>query len=288
MSPLSRSSPCPRLTGGLQWLTILSLDAPLVALCWQWTFARLLGVTLRPAEIVLLGISVWLVYAADRWLEGWRVPPEHIHTRRHAFYHRWRTPAALAGAAGLAACGLITFVCLPPREIATGSALLAVTLAYLCSHQHFHRHHPWRVPKEICVALIFFAGTAFFPAFRAGGRLEPVLLPGALFALLCFANCALIAIWEAETDTRRGEMSLARQWRRGHDRLRLLPWLPGLLGLSLAPLARAPLGPFLACAGASGFLLAGVDLVEPAIGRESARTLADIALMTPLVWLALA
>ena len=45
----------------------------------------------------VLGCSVWLAYAADRWIEGWRLSPEKIRTHRHFFYRsrRWPIMAAL-------------------------------------------------------------------------------------------------------------------------------------------------------------------------------------------------
>lgn len=43
---------------------------------------------------------------------------------------------------------------LSSRELEAGAALLLPpVLADLLSHQLVHRHHPWRVPKEVVVAL---------------------------------------------------------------------------------------------------------------------------------------
>src|SRR5262245_35757149 len=86
-----------------QWPTVLSLDAPVVALLWQWLLARSARVTLGSAEAFVLGSSVWLAYAADRWIEGWRLAPDQIRTQRHAFYQRWRWPVAVTWSLVLAA-----------------------------------------------------------------------------------------------------------------------------------------------------------------------------------------
>jgi hypothetical protein len=74
------------------WPTILSLDAPAVALAWQSLLALVVGVKLAAHHSVLLGLSVWLAYAADRWIEGWRLTPQTVRTQRHAFFLRWRWP----------------------------------------------------------------------------------------------------------------------------------------------------------------------------------------------------
>ncbi len=73
-----------------QWPTVLSLDAPAIALVWQALLARVVQVTLGWPEAFVLGCSVWLAYAADRWIEGWRLDPAQIRTQRHYFYQRWR------------------------------------------------------------------------------------------------------------------------------------------------------------------------------------------------------
>ena len=270
-----------------QWLTVLSLDAPLVALAWQAGLAGAAQVTLRGHHAFLLGAAVWLAYAADRWLEGWRLDPAQILTQRHWFYQRWRWPLAvlwglvLADALGLAATRLTR------GEWTAGLLLLAPVLAYLLSHQLIHRDHPWRAPKEICVALLFAAGAACFPLAGRWELLPVIAVPLVLFALLCFANCALISLWEDEVDRVHGQTSLALQFPRGRRFVRALPWL--LAGLSLAAYLRATDGraAILACAAASGALLGTVDLAHRRLGRQLARTLADVALMTPLwqLWL---
>ena len=55
------------------WPTILSLDAPAVALVWQALLARVIGLSLATHHVGLLGLSVWLAYATERWIEGWRL-----------------------------------------------------------------------------------------------------------------------------------------------------------------------------------------------------------------------
>lgn len=53
------------------WLlpNLLSLDAPLVAVCWQALLAADTGLALRPAAQVALGLTVWLIYIVDRLLD---------------------------------------------------------------------------------------------------------------------------------------------------------------------------------------------------------------------------
>jgi hypothetical protein len=163
-----------------QWPTVLSLDAPAVAVLWQWEIAQASGHGLRAPSI--LGASVWLAYAADRWIEGWRLKSDRIRPQRHHFYHRWRVPIAVAWTAVLAADLGFALSDLAPREITTGLLLLGAVAAYLLSHQLVHRHHPWRVPKEVCVAVLLAGGAVLFRATAAQAPIGALAVPSVLFA----------------------------------------------------------------------------------------------------------
>jgi hypothetical protein len=269
------------------WPTILSLDAPAVALVWQALLARVVGVSLATHHVGLLGLSVWLAYAADRWIEGWRLTPQTVRTQRHAFFLRWRWPAfavwvaVLLGAVGLAG------VRLNSREWLASIGLLAVTLAYLLSHQLLHRHHPWRVPKELCVAGIIALGAGLYPAALAPERGGELVIPLLLLGCLGLANCLLISSWDREVDAQHGQTSLALRFN-WVNRLALgLPVGLAGLGAGLALVASGAMRDLAWCAAASAGLLSVLALTQRHLGRERARVLVDLALLTPLVALVL-
>lgn len=268
-----------------QWPSTLSLDAPLVAVLWQALFARKIGVRLDWHDPVLLGLAVWIVYAADRWIEGWLLPPEVVQTQRHLFYIRRRRPVFVVGLAAILAVLVIAVARLDAREFKAGFLLLIPTLLYLFSHQLLHRHHPLRVPKEIVIAVIFALGCAVAPAVAAPGEIPALAVPVTLFALLCFANCALIASWEKEVDALHGQTSLALQLKGRWTLIHALPWLLAVAALVSVVLNPAPSHPGAFCAAASGLLLGLLDLAQPRLGRETARAWVDFALMTPVVLL---
>jgi hypothetical protein len=264
-----------------QWPTVLSLDAPAVVLLWQALLAQAAGVTLGAAPRFVLGASVWLSYAGDRWIEGWRLPPARIMTFRHSFYQRRRWVIAGLGTVVLAADLLVAERYLPPADLIAGLVLLGAVLAYLLSHQLIHRLNPWRLPKEACVALLLTGGVALFVLADRTGLLRRVAAPLGMFAGLCLANCALISLWEREVDRGHGQTSLVRQFRGAAAFSRALPWVlaggAALYGAAGAADAR----PVADCACASGLLLGLVDRLEGRLGRQAARVLADVALLTP-------
>lgn len=270
-----------------QWPTVLSLDAPAVALAWQWLMARTAGAALAPHHAFILAAAVWLVYAADRWIEGFLVAPGTMLTQRHDFYQRHRRPIAVIWVVMLLAGGGTALRCLDLHEIAAGLLLLVPVLLYLLSHQLLHRHHPWRIPKELCVAVLFAAGTACFSLVRVPEAAARLAVPLLLFGLLCFANCALISLWEDEVDRAHGRTSLALQFPRARGLVHGLPWIIALLGAGFVWTGHANQREAVLCGLAAGLLLGGVDLLHRHTGRQVARVLADLVLLTPLVpWLA--
>lgn len=261
-----------------QWPTVLSLDAPAVALGWQAMLARAGSVSLGWPHDVVLAASVWLAYVADRWIEGWRLTPASIRTERHAFHQRRRWLVAGAWLLVLVADVVVAVTRLSRRELNAGWLLLPAVLAYLLSHQLVHRHHPWRAPKEIVIALLLGAGAAVFPIAN-GGRwpLWPVL---ALFVAVAFANCALISRWEREVDRSHGQSSLALAYANDAW-IRLLPWMLAAASLAVFVALRGEDRTAAACAATSAVLLAAVDRVHVRVGWRLARLLADLVLLTP-------
>lgn len=270
-----------------QWPTVLSLDAPAVALLWQWLLAGAAGIGLGWPQAFILGMSVWLAYAADRWIEGWRLVPAQIRTQRHAFYQRWRWPIATVWLMAFAADLTVAVQRLSSREFEAGLLLLAPVLAYLLSHQLVHRHHAWRAPKEVCVAALLGGGVGVFLVSHPEAALPGLTGPLVLFVLLCFANCALISAWEREVDETHGQTSLSLQFQRGADFSRRLPWILAGLAVPLFFFTHGAARTASACGLASSLFLGVLDRAEPHLGRERARVLADVALFTPLVPLAL-
>ncbi|MEY5026061.1 MAG: hypothetical protein RLZZ244_1589 [Verrucomicrobiota bacterium] len=283
---------------------MLSLDAPLVAVTWQFFFARLAKVPLRWDQPILLGMGVWVVYLADRWMEGWRVPAHRVLTQRHAFpiRRRWEVLGAGLGLAGLALA--LAIGCLPRVEWLACLVLVLPTAVYLFSHQGLHRKLAWRIPKEFCVALLFPLGPALAPWVNRLPSMEGIGLSGlyaaawegartmgfevCLFGVLCLANLSLISLWEAGVDEAHGQTSIALQLGGKRRWIRLLPWgiVMGCFGLWFGAGSRDRVS--LECVGGSALLLGGLDWSESRIGREGARALADLTLLTPVFPLVLA
>jgi hypothetical protein len=264
-----------------QWPTILSVDAPAVSIVWQTLMARVAGVNLDAAHIVILGVTVWLAYAADRWIEGWRLRARDIRTQRHQFYQRRRWPVAAVWIVVFGANAVLAFTTLEWREIALGACLVLAVLLYLLSHQWVHRHRRFRVPKELCVAALLTCGVCVFLVPPAATGV--FVLSAWVFGLLCLTNCALISAWEREVDLAHGQTSIAidagaHRWTLAH-----LPWMTALAALLIAVTSTGPTRLVAVCALVSALMLWMIDRLEPQLGWKAARVWSDVALLTPCV-----
>ncbi|GGG94700.1 hypothetical protein [Silvibacterium dinghuense] len=181
------------------WWHLLSLDAPTVAALWSWSLARALGVHPPLTAPLLLATGTWLLYVADRLLDGLR--DTAILRDRHHFSRRHR-PAFLAAAipAGALLLWLIAFH-MSPAARRDDTALFALTLTYFTAVHVPGAAIRRRLPKELAVALIFALATAVPAWVRIPHTMQSVTLLAAatiLFAGLCWLNCAAIETWESD------------------------------------------------------------------------------------------
>jgi len=240
------------------WPNLLSLDAPVVAVLWQILFARCFQVPVDALAALLLLMTVWLIYEADRTLDAWK---GESHSPRHEFYRQcWRSllPVWLT-VLGLTAW--LAAVQLPPGLFLHGSILLAAVGVYFALvHSSVLRLH-----KEAAVGVLFALGASLvaWGKVKTPADVATILL----FSGLCWMNCIAIQKWEGDK----------------------LDWSPSIAAIVLGCAAaillyahRTVLGGA-ELASAFGFLL--LDRVLPRLSADAVRVLADVALLSPLLFL---
>jgi hypothetical protein len=214
------------------WWNILSLDAPTVAVVWSFVFANASGVRLRPADPIILALTVWVIYISDRLLDGWVIKNCSSLEERHLFCARHR--GALAWLVVLAAATVLwmTAEYLLPKEAGAGMKLAAIVGAYMASIHAGRASMARFVPKELTVGILFAAGITL-PVWSQTLRLSrDMSVSIVLFALLCFLNCLAIEYWEGRP-LRHG---CGQMWHRSDARNKSrINWIAG--GLVTAALA---------------------------------------------------
>ncbi len=261
------------------WPNLLGLDAPLVAVSWQWIFAKCFYVDLPPALHFILGLSVWCIYLADRLLDTIRLKNISAGTQRLRFSRQHFSKLL----AVLAICALanlyLIFRCVPPALVVTG-----IATAFLLGIYYFYRIFLSKniIPREILCGGLFAFGSVLAP-LTLGTHGFSFFLAAAFLGLVCSVNCILISSWENAEDLASGDSSIAT------GSSRIIPQLPMMLFLLFLTSAGLALNDAWQIHTAIALSAAALGILywqERRLGLASLRVLADSVLLTPLLFLA--
>lgn len=180
-------------------VNLLSLDVAAGAMITSLFFATQLMAPVRIQGIVALGLTVWVIYTADRLIDI-RQLKQPAASERHRFHQQYRKLLwVLVSMVSLAVCLLIMFI--RPSVIIGGLALTPIIALYLLLQK--------KLPiKELAVAVLYTLGV-LLPAWPGSWEVvqDNAILIGELFSI-ALANLLLFAWFETEQDTLMGQSSL--------------------------------------------------------------------------------
>ena len=260
------------------WANLLCLDAPLVAVSWQWLFAREVGVTVTASGTAALFLTAWVIYLADRFGDCLSVNGNGALSLRQRFCIRHRS-AWLIAVAAVAFADLLVCATLGRQTLIAGAAVGALALGYLIVNQLTPT--VWRIlpMKEVTIGFVFAAGT-ITPLYRS---LTTEWLPAwVLFGSLCSLNCISIAIWERHLDAAQQRISIATAFPTSSRYLRAALLLLVATCFALA-VSDGQLWRVYFCVAASAFLLWSLDWGRDYIHPDIRTALADLVLLTPVL-----
>jgi hypothetical protein len=269
------------------WPNILSLDAPAIAVAWLALIAIATGARVEPATVAALGLTVWLIYVADRVLDGMKA--EVLSTARHLFYRRYRVQMTVWFLLTAVVTAWLSLKYVNPAVIHGSTRLGAAVAIYFAAVHLAPPAIQRRWPKELVVALIFAAG-AWLPVWCEAHLIATrFAVPFLLLAASLWINAVGIECWE-----RTGE---------AEARVAMEPALTRFVATHLGPIAAAIAvtstclcladpKPFAArslyaAIAMSAIALAGLEASHRRITLPLLRVLADVALLTPLLLLPL-
>ncbi len=188
-----------------------ALDAPLVGAVWAFVLSDQQAGPIPAFSITIVSVSIWLVYAADHWIDGQRVrdiprAPRHAFGREHprTFVSFWITV--------LLSTVTVAFVFGSARFLFRGLLVLSAAILYFIL---IHSSRSIRIRfaafgfKEVSTAAFMWVSTA------AVAPREPVLFhPLAIGAFSLFLLNAL-AVSRTErnpTDSVWAKPMVARAW----------------------------------------------------------------------------
>ena len=263
------------------WLNLLCLDAPIVAVAWQWLFAHAFGAHLNWSLRALLFLTAWLIYLADRFADTVKLPPDSPISLRHQFCREhmigWWVAIVIIFFLDLS---------LALRSLDLQLLLLGGTLAAICGVYLFVNHSlggQWRpLPmKEKAIGILFAAGTTLGVVGQLPGLTISFCVAVLLFAILCTFNCLSIAAWERELDAAQGKASFMTGWPMAARALKAIGYGIAVVAIAFALFWRFAF-PLWLCVAASALLLVRLNISER-LPRDNRTALADLVLLTPLI-----
>lgn len=260
-----------------QWPNVLALDAALVGVGWLMVLAQNNEVQIGLTAPLVLGLSIWLVYTADRWLDVRKLSLSQLPTVRHRFMKRWATAFFVFWLIILTADLFLAIHGLDRTQILAGFIVVTLALIHTVLSQVQTRLN---IPKEARISLIYMAGVGIFLS-NEPALWPDILVPLVLFGLLCFINCSMIANKEVEFDVTMGRQSIANSSGLQIYQFQIIALFVLFVGLFLPEDLIETDGPV---AGAAiGLTLIGIQRYN--IKPELFRVLADTILLIPWLFL---
>lgn len=233
----------------------------MVALLWQLFFVRCFHATVGAEATILLVLAVWLIYAGDRMLDAWRGAGT---SARHEFYRRnWRIVMPVWVV--LLGIGVWLAWADLPQELWTRGLLLTGGVAVYFGAVH-GAPALVRGSKEAAVGVIFALGVSLTAWPMVETWVDVVAI--AQFCALCWMNCLAIEDWERGSAARNAVI--------------LGSACVALVAVLLMPEYR----PVIACAETvSALALVALDHYRLRLSPAAMRVLADVALLSPILFL---
>jgi hypothetical protein len=260
----------------LTWLSAICLDAPVVAVTWQWLFASAFGAIVALPNRLALFLTAWLIYLADRFADCVSIAAGTPMSARQRFCAKHQAISIVLILLLVVIDSSICLTLIEPRTRVIGSAIAGAIAIYLALN-HFAGWIWQRLPvKEMIVGFLFASGT-LAPINCTEFRF---VVSAILFGILCSLNCLSISVWERDLDIAQGKESFAT----GHPQLLWLPQAACLgLGVLALGMAIGSDGRIISlCLTSSAIFLAFLNRVS-CLPRDERVALADIVLLTPLV-----
>jgi len=266
----------------LLWLNFVCLDAPLVAVCWQWLFGQSFHLPIPMGNRIALCLTAWLIYLADRFSDSIALRSNQQKSQRQQFCLQYRNIWLCAiGCVAVVDAGVV-LKAVNYKTLLPGGVLGLVTIAYVAINHAISE--VWEIIplKELAIGSLFAGGTLLSVTPNIFAERSTMLFAAILFALLCTLNCVSIATWERDLDRIQQKHSIATYWPAANFVVRLaLPILAaGCVFLAACDLK---LWPIAVCLGSSGLLLGALPLAP--VLRDERTALADLVLLTPLLLL---
>jgi len=178
----------------------LSLDVVAGAITGSLFFAKVYEVTPSVTSLIALGLTVWIIYTADRLLDI-RYIKHEATSGRHRFHQK--NQKILTGWLWLMIVidmALIFFM--PVNIIKNGIVLSLIVIVYILLGKRLY------IFKEFLIAILYTAGVVL-PAWPENGLSTGQYTPIVLFFIIALINLILFSWYEKVNDLKDHQHSVA-------------------------------------------------------------------------------
>lgn len=183
---------------------LLNLDVIFGAVISALYFSKLFAVEVNVFSLIALGLTVWLIYTADRLLDVKRAPANPT-SERHKFHKKNYGTLLVA----LIMVAVLVGISIPflHKQVITGGFLLGAIVGFYLLLQNY-------LPlKEFVVAGLYTLGVLLpsWPLQTELIAIDHLLLVGQFFTA-ALTNLLIFSWFEFEADQRDGHASIATRW----------------------------------------------------------------------------
>jgi hypothetical protein len=179
---------------------LLNLDVAAGAVVGSLFFAKIYPVVVSYPSVISLGLTVWMIYTADRLLDVQNIKGEAA-SERHRFHQRNQKKLRY-GLVGVVIVDIALICFMPGEVIKHGIFLSGVVTVYILLRRKLH------ISKELLVASLYTAGV-LLPAWPEGQMSLIQYLPILLFFLIALTNLIIFSWYEKENDLKDKQNSVA-------------------------------------------------------------------------------
>jgi len=172
MPPADPRIPTSPSAGIAAALSATGIDAAATATAWLAAFGKATGAIIIPAEFAALALSVSIIYAADRLMDG-RAADHSLVRARHALawqWRRWLVPGIIMAALAVTSLALFR---LRMIVATSGAAVALATAGYLALARSSRRpsaSHAGPIILTTLLALILLQGRPLYPPITGAWR----------------------------------------------------------------------------------------------------------------------
>ncbi len=185
----------------------ISLDVVGIGIAWQWLVGlQFGGASPRPVDSLILGLTIWLIYTMDRWLDALRLDPRRLHTARHRFHYDNRGVLLVTWIAALAIDAVLVAWQLSPGELRLVILGTAGVLIYMACVHLVPPMSKRSFSKELAIGPLFAFGV-FIPTLEQRADISTWTCCFGL-AILYMLNCILVADHDRMADQQQNMRSI--------------------------------------------------------------------------------